>query len=306
MGGARSPAPFVIIRNRMQLVQVEHGDRLINILVNPTDPERSKRAPFIRKQLERYGKALSTVLLKKFSHGTVADHLAAVGVAPEEVDYITYDHLHVQDVRGLLGTGVPEPGSGAPTAALLPNAKLIAQREELETLASLHPFNEYWYVRDCLAGVAKDKVIGLDGDYLVGGGFAIVRTPGHTYGNHSPTLYTDSGLWTISENGIAAECYAPEHSKIPGVRRYARHFELEVVMNGNTREDTLKQYTSMVLEKTLADPSRERPEFPQHFSSSELEASPLALGLKPTFSHKHITHGKVRTKAAHAANRSAA
>src|SRR5712671_3762624 len=40
-GVAASPAPYVFMRNRMQLVQVAAGGRTISILVNPTDPERS-------------------------------------------------------------------------------------------------------------------------------------------------------------------------------------------------------------------------------------------------------------------------
>src|SRR5687767_9813135 len=46
-GAARSPAPYVMMRNATQLVQVEDGGgRLINILVNPTDAARSLEAPF--------------------------------------------------------------------------------------------------------------------------------------------------------------------------------------------------------------------------------------------------------------------
>jgi len=294
---ALSPAPNVVMRNRMQLVQTAHEGRLVNILVNPTDPDRSMETPFIGKQLARFGKTLTKVLKGKFVHGDVLSGLDALGVAPEDIDFIAFDHHHVQDVRGLLGTTVAEPGQQAPTAPLLPNARLIIQKEELRTFECMHPQQRYWYVRDGVAGVDPAKIIAVEGDYLVGGGFAIVRTPGHTAGNQSPAVNTDHGMWTISENGVAAECYAPEHSRIPGVRRYAREYELEVVLNGNTLESSPDQYTSMVLEKTLADPSATAPEFPQHFPSSELEASPIAPGIKPTFSHGHITHGAVAQKA---------
>ena len=64
-------------------------------------------------------------------------------------------------------------------------------------------------------------------------------------------------------------------------------------MNANTREQSLDQYTSMVLEKTLADPVADRPELPQHFASSELVAHPLAPGLSPTYTHGAITHGEI-------------
>lgn len=296
-GAARSPAPFVMMRNRMQLCQVEHDGSLVNILVNPSDPERSLEAPFFATQLEKYGEFVSRRIMSK-RHGTVASHLAAAGVAPEDIDYITFDHLHVQDVRGWLGTTRPEPGFDAPTPAFFPNARLLVQRAELATFTHMHPLQRFWYVAEGLRDVDPNKIVALDGDYLCGAGFALVRTPGHTHGNHSLVMNTDRGLWTVSENGIAVECYAPEHSSISGLRQHARTAGVEVILNANTRENTLDQYTSMVLEKTLADPSTERPEFPQHFPSSELVASRLAPGLKPTFSYGHITHGTVVTEKA--------
>src|SRR5690606_34765787 len=140
-------------------------------------------------------------------------------------------------------------------------------------------------------------IIALDGDYLVGPGLALVRTPGHTAGNHSPVLVTDQGVWTVSENGIAVDACAPAHSRIPGLARHARASGVDVILNANTRERTLDQYISMMLEKSLADPCTERPEFPQHFASSELTRSALAPALAPTHSHGHITHGTVTPRA---------
>ena len=276
-GAASSPLPYLFMRNRMQLVQVTAGGRVITILVNPTDAERSAKAPYFARLEARYGK-LATKLLSKF-HMTIEGALASWGVAPEAVDYITYDHLHVQDVRGLLG-------------GFLPNAKLLAQRAELETFGRIHPLQNEWYIPECLAGIPADKIVALDGDYLMNG-FAIVRTPGHTIGNHSLVLVTDRGAWTISENGIAIDAYAPGTSRIRGVARHARDHGVEVILNANTREHSLDQYTSMVLEKTIADPVAERPELPQHFSSSELVPHPLAPGLSPTYTHGAITHGEV-------------
>ncbi len=104
---------------------------------------------------------------------------------------------------------------------------------------------------------------------------------------------TDRGAWTISENGIAVDAYAPGTSQIRGVARHARDHGVEVILNANTREQSLDQYTSMVLEKTIADPVADRPELPQHFSSSELVPHPLAPGLSPSYTHGAITHGAV-------------
>lgn len=293
-GAARSPAPFVILRNAMQLVQVQgEGGRVINILVNPSDPDRAIEAPFFRKQMDRYGEFLARkVLFPPLT--SVARALAEVGLTAEEIDFVSFDHLHTQDVRGLFGTTESEPGKAAPTPALLPNARLLVQRSELRTLEQLHPLQSRWYVKDGIRAVPRDRFVVLEGDYLIGAGFAIVRTPGHTEGNHSLVMNTGTGLWTVSENGVAVECYAPMASKIPGVRKYARETESEFILNSNTRENSLDQYVSMALEKTLADPSAERPEFPQCFPSSELVKSRMAPGLTPTFSHGSISWGEIR------------
>ena len=286
-GVASSPLPYLFMRNRVHLVQVTSGGRTVTILVNPTDAVRSAQAPYFARLAERYGK-LATKLLGSI-HPPLEEALRSWGVSPEAVDYVTFDHLHVQDVRGLLAPATPGG------RAFLPNARLLAQRAELETLAELHPLQVEWYIPECLAGVPPDRVVALDGDYAIGGGFAIVRTPGHTRGNHSLVVVTDRGAWTISENGICVDAYAPGASRIRGVARHARDAGVEVILNANTREDSLDQYTSMVLEKTIADAVPDRPELPQHFSSSELVAHPLAPGLAPTYTHGAITHGLVDT-----------
>ncbi|CAN5919979.1 hypothetical protein BH11MYX3_BH11MYX3_38190 [soil metagenome] len=284
---AASPAPYVFMRNRMHLVQVWVNGRVASILVNPTDSERSTAAPFFAHMQERYGTVLRKLLAT--IHTSIPAALSGWGVAPEEIDYVTFDHLHVQDLRGLLA-----PAANGRT--YLPNAKLLVQRGELETLAGLHPLQSYWYIPAALAGIPADRIVELEGDYLLGGGFALLHTPGHTAGNHSPVIVTDRGAWTISENGICVDAYAPGISRIRGVARHARDHGVEVILNANTREGSLDQYTSMVLEKTVADSVPDRPELPQHFPSSELVPHALAPGLKPTYTHGTIRHGEVQSR----------
>src|SRR5262245_41793312 len=79
--------------------------------------------------------------------------------------------------------------------------------------------------------------------------------------------------------------------RIRGLARHARDTGVEVILDANTREASLEQYTSMVLEKTIADAVPDRPELPPHSSSSELVFHPLAPGLSPTCTHGAITHG---------------
>jgi hypothetical protein len=271
-GVASVPVPYLFLRNRMHLVQVGVDGRTVSILVNPTDAERSMAAPYFARLIAssgRLGRRLGKV------HNTVASALDAWRIAPAAIDYVTFDHLHVQDLRGLLA-----PGIGG--RAFLPNARLLVQRAELDTLTRLHPLQAEWYIPECLAGVPADRIIALDGDYTIGSGFAIVRTPGHTAGNHTLVFVTERGAWAVSENGICLDAYVPGLSEIRGLAKHAREHDVECILNANTREASLDQYTSMVLEKTLASPMRDRPELPQVLPSSELVAHVLAPTLRPT------------------------
>ena len=99
------------------------------------------------------------------------------------------------------------------------------------------------------------------------------------------------GIFVTSENGIAAECYAPEHSNIRGLRDYAKRTGAEVVLNGNTLENAIDQYISMLVEKTIAGPSARNPDFPNVAPSSEMVSHPLSPGLSPTFHLGELSFG---------------
>ena len=89
------------------------------------------------------------------------------------------------------GTTEPIPGEAAPRPPLFPNAKLITQRKEWDTFALAAP--------DAVGLVRRGRDQGpdrpttsscVDGDVELGKGVALVWTPGHTDGNHSPRAST--------------------------------------------------------------------------------------------------------------------
>jgi hypothetical protein len=290
-GAAASPVPYVVMTNRLNVVQfaTDEGNKIL--LFNPTDAPRSAETPFFAALRARMGKALSAVVTARLKRPSAVEHLVALGLRPEDVDYLAFDHLHTQDVRGHLGTV-----AGEPLRAVFPRARLLALRAELDTFRALHPLQRPWYVAEGIEGVPEGRLVPCDTDLLLGQGVALVRTPGHTAGNWSLVLHTDNGLWTVSENGVAADAYAPERSRIPGLRRHALREGAEVVLNSNTLEGRNEQYTSMILEKTLASPCRDAPGFFQCFPSSELTASPLTPGLSPTHAFGGIGSGEIRLR----------
>ncbi|HSJ18204.1 MAG TPA: hypothetical protein VK920_08940 [Solirubrobacterales bacterium] len=292
-GAARGPNPYINIINRLQVVQFEDFEgRLRTLAYEPTVPEGPAEAPFYAQQIERLGEFLSYKVLANI-YNSVPEALAKAGLRPEEVDYISFDHLHVQDVRFTLGSSEPLDGETGPLPALFPNAKLLTQRKEWDTFRSLHPMQWAWYVEDGIKGVPEENVVLLEGDIELGKGMALIWTPGHTDGNHSLCINTPEGVWVSSENGVSADSWHPHLSKIPGVRKFAEFFNREVVLNSNTLEDSIDQYDSMLKEKALADPNRRDPRYLNVFPSSEMADWKRQWPVVPTFWYGGINYGTI-------------
>ena len=289
---ALSPAPFLAITNRMLLVRWRDADgSRRQLLWEPSDVELDANTPYFAALAARMPDRLRSVAVKE--HADVPAALARLGVRPDDIDYLAFDHLHTQDVRRWLGTTRPQPdiSPSAPVPALFPRARLLVQRSELAAMADLHPLQRAWYQPATFVDLPADRLQPLDGDVLLGPGVALIATPGHVTGNQTLVLNTSTGIWATSENAIATECLTPEHSRIPGVAAWARRWQQEVVLNANTIETTAEQYNSMVVEKTLVDPSQADGRFLQFFPSSELTRHWTNPGTAPTFVHREITHG---------------
>jgi hypothetical protein len=289
---AMSPAPYLSLTHRLVVVRWREPDGKPRVLLfEPTDVELARRTPYFARLRESKPAAFERAFARPL--GDVVSHLRSVGIETGDVDWITFDHLHTQDVRRWVGTTEPardlSPMSAIPAA--LPRARLIVQRAELESLEALHPLQVPWYQASTFAALRQEAVFPIDGDVLIGPGVALLATPGHTIGNHTLVVNTETGIWASSENVIAAECLTPEHSRIPGVRRYTRTWDQEVVLNANTLEDTARQYNSCVLEKSIVDVARADPRFLQFMPSSELTGTVLSPGTSPTFTHSGIFHG---------------
>jgi glyoxylase-like metal-dependent hydrolase (beta-lactamase superfamily II) len=280
---AITPAPFVLLTHRCVLVQFFQGGEPKNLLFNPTDIDAARTTPFFARMIEQVGSHLGELLAKRFE--PLEEQLRQLRIAPGDIDYVAFDHFHTQDLRGLLGT--------AERAPRFPDAKLLAPKCEWEDWDDLHPFQRAWFVRDGKAGVRMENVLLTEGDLALGDGVMLVRTPGHTSGNQTLFLHTDSGVWGISENGTCSDNWSPLASKIRGLAFMCKMQDLDLVLNSNTPELGATQYTSMLLERTLVDRVQRAPAFVQMFPSSEVTPSILAPGLAPTLIHRSIAHGEI-------------
>ena len=295
-GAARgSVNPYINILNRLVIVQFEDFDgRLKTLCWEPTVPAGSSEAPFYAQLIERYGERLSKTLLSN-EYNTVSSALATCGLAPEHIDFVSFDHLHVQDMRILMGTTQAVEGEPVARQPFFPNAKFICQRKEVDTFRSPHPMQWAWYVPGGMDHVIEDDLVLIDGDVELGVGLALAWTPGHTDGNQSLVINTEDGVWVSSENGVAADNWHPHLSKIPGIRKEAEFMGREVILNSNTLEDSIDQYDSMVKEKALADPNRSDPRWMNVFPSSELPAWKRQWPVVPSFTYGGMNYGTIAT-----------
>jgi len=282
--------PYIHILNRIFIVQYhDFSGELKTLLFSPSDIEADRETPFFKRLTDKMPSwsPLEGVVAPIIRDVTSA--LAEVGLSPEDVDYISYDHLHTQDVRRWLGT--------KDKAAYLPNAKLLVHEQEWLSTTSLLPVQADWYCPNGIEGVDPDKVIQFTGSIQLGEGVALVRTPGHTEGNHSLVARVPDGIRVTSENGVGADAYAPMNSKVNAIRRYAKDTGIEVILNGNTLEGSNEQYISMVIEKTIAGPSK-NPDFPNCASSSEATPYWLIPGHKVSHLIGEAKFGSLHKKSA--------
>ena len=283
---ALTPSPYLSITNRMLVIRWDEAGVTKTLVFEPSDHELGENTPYFARLNAQTPAAVQKRIVTR--HATVLENLAALGIAPEEVDYLAFDHLHTQDVRRWIGTTVAQADvSGEPS---FPRAKLVVQRDELDAMADLHPLQLPWYQPETYRDLRPEAIAAIDGDVLLGPGVALIATPGHTFGNQSLVLSTAEGIWAVSEDVIAVECMAPEHSRIPGVAKHARTWGREAILNTNTPEALADQYNSVVKEKALVDRSQRDSRFPQFLPSSELTPSPYFPGTKPTFVHGSIDH----------------
>ena len=289
------PTPLVHLCNKLFVIQFDSSEGIKTLLVSPSDWENQRETPFFA-QLDQSAGILSSSLEKVVVKGknTVLGALAQLGLRPEDIDYITYDHLHTQNVTRWLG--------GQGQSAIFPNAKLLVMREEWESTMSLLPWQNQWYCPNGIAGIDLKRVELLDESVFLGdGSVAIMRTKGHTEGNHSIVAHTDQGLLVTSENGVAMDSYAPQHSKMAGLADYAKRTQSEVIINGNTLECGNDQYLSMIQEKTVAGPWPKDERFFNMALSSETDGFWMFPGTTPTVRMGQLEFGTLTIPARHSA-----
>lgn len=295
---AVTPAPYVWLTARMVVVQWSTTKGVPRTaLWCPFDHEHAVRPSWSAMGLRQRPPLPDRLVATR--HGTVLGHLRALGLDPEDVDYLLFPHLQAQDVRRLLGTAGAAPDLGArdrPLEPWFPHARLVLQAREWSAAHAPHPLQAPWYLPAATRQIPTGRVVRIHGDVLLGPGVALIAAPGRTPGAHSLVLHTDEGLWVASGNGVAADSWSPHASGLPGVRRWAAHWDQAVVPDAGMSASVAAQYTSMVVEAMVADPVTEGT-WQRCLPSRELTPHPFAPMIAPTRHLGRIAHGSMHGSA---------
>lgn len=259
--------------NRLFVIQYrDFNGKTCTLLFSPSDYHAGANTPYFKRMMKLLPKSLHKVASPEYR--TVEEALHICGLAPADIDFISYDHLHTQDIRKWLGTR-NKPG-------FFPNARLIVHQQEWYGASQPLPNQKDWYCPHGIDDIDPTRVLFFNGDLHLGEGVVFMHTPGHTEGNHSLVCRVADGIRVTSENGVGSDSYAPENSRCNQIRRYALSTGTRVIINGNSQESSNDQYLSMIQEKIVAGPSTNS-DFPNCVTSSE--ATPYWL-----FPGKGCTH----------------
>ena len=114
-------------------------------------------------------------------HHVLLDSLAAVGVAPDDVDVVVFSHLHFDHAGGVLAAWSP----GAALELLFPRASYVVGAEAWQRAVSPHARDRASFIpglTNLLAGSGRLELAASDRSTALGDGFRFHRSSGHSPG----------------------------------------------------------------------------------------------------------------------------
>ncbi len=127
--------------------------------------------------------------LRPQASGTLLDELAAIGVAPEDVDIVINTHLHADHS----GWNTRRTSDGASWTPTFPRARYLIQRAEWEAAINPNERTRATYLTENMRPLEESGQLELlDGERAVTDEIAIIPTFGHSMG-HASVVLTSSG-----------------------------------------------------------------------------------------------------------------
>jgi glyoxylase-like metal-dependent hydrolase (beta-lactamase superfamily II) len=125
--------------------------------------------------------------------GRLPDELASAGISPQTVETVIVTHMHTDHIGWVTDGLVSTP--------LLPNARYLLQRTEIDTIERRNPAVKTWLLDPVRA---TGQLQAVDGDLLLRPGLRVVATPGHTPGHQSVVLEAESNQVLITGDLLAS------------------------------------------------------------------------------------------------------
>jgi hypothetical protein len=265
--GLSLTVPYVHLLKRLWIIQfTDFSGALKTLLFSPSDNLDPMQAALFQRfnaRLPRYLRRLSKAIVAP-SYQSVETALGELGIRPEQVDYISYNHLQGQHIAHWL--------------ALFPQAKLLVHEQELG---------------QCSEQLAPDQLLVFADSIYLAEGLALVHSPGVSDGHHVLVARVADGVCVITGNGVGADAYAPEYSRVKAIRRYAEQHALEVIVKKRQHEVVDSHYAAMVMEKALSGPSH-HPDFPNCAYSAEATPYWMMPGFSVSFLHGLDDFGEIQ------------
>jgi len=151
------------------------------------------------------------------------DSLAALGVAPAEVDVIVLSHLHFDHAGGVLRAW----RDGEPPALAFPNAHYVVGREAWDRACTPHARDRASFIpglTDLLAATGRVEVVTGERSTSLGDGYHLERSHGHTPGMLVTRVATSGGSITFGADLV----FALPWIHLPITAGYDRHPELVI------------------------------------------------------------------------------
>lgn len=168
---------------------------------------------------------------------STAQHLKALGVEPESIDYVIMSHLHF-DHSG--GTTRRTPNGLAP---VFPRAKHVIQARELHDATHAHERNRASYLGENFLPLQEaGLLLPVEGEVEVTPGVRVLPTPGHTAGHQSVVVSDGHGHNLVFFGDVIPTAV---HLRLPFIMAY----DLDVV---GTLESKRKLLDRVAQERWLA------------------------------------------------------
>jgi glyoxylase-like metal-dependent hydrolase (beta-lactamase superfamily II) len=119
--------------------------------------------------------------------------LASAGISPQAVETVVVTHMHTDHIGWVT--------DGVASTPLLPNARYLLQRTEIDTIERGNPAVKTWLLDPVRA---THQLRAVDGDLLLRPGVRVVATPGHTPGHQSVLLEAESSQVLITGDLLAS------------------------------------------------------------------------------------------------------